>query len=201
MHRQCTFFTWKKKRNNLCINHMEKPNQGGWQKLGWSCMKLYSGNGTMLFLYSLFYLFEERLFPHHLLLQQLAELCFSMSQMKLVAQFVLCQVRDRSGTQGMGPFKAAGSIPRCLSVLCASWLGGSFFFFFSLFFRSVHMQHSRKECLEFCCQQQLCRICTGAPSFAGIKPTGYLNTSASNSPTPLNKCLFLKVIFPCVTVT
>lgn len=42
------------------------------------------------------------------------------------------------------------------------------------------------------------RTCTGAPSLAGTKPTGYLNVSASNS----SKQMFiLKVIFPCVTVT
>lgn len=42
------------------------------------------------------------------------------------------------------------------------------------------------------------RTCTGAPSLAGTKTTGYLNVSASSS----SKQMFiLKVIFPCVTVT
>lgn len=54
-------------------------------------------------------------------------------------------------------------------------------FFFSLFITSVHIQSTRKECLEFCCLQQQCRTCTGAPSLSGTKPAGYLNISASNS--------------------
>lgn len=56
-----------------------------------------------------------------------------------------------------------------------------FYFFFSLFITSVHIQSTRKECLEFCCLQQQCRTCTGAPSLSGTKPAGYLNISASNS--------------------
>lgn len=165
-------------------------------------MKLNSGNSTTLF-YTVFFICLRK--------DSFQTICYYDSWLYHALPWAKWNwlpslSSDRSGTalapKEWGLAKLLAAFPGVYLCFVPAWrLGGpSFSYFSSLFITSVHIQGSRKECLEFCCWQQRCRTRTGAPSPAGTKPTWYLNLSASNSQTPLNKCLFFKVIFPGVTV-
>lgn len=118
-------------------------------------MKLLIQGMAQCILHSDFYSFEERLFPKHLLLWQLAVLLSPMGQTKLVAQFGLCQVRDSSGPigmQGMGSCKAAVSIPRFLFCPLCQLASRILFLFFFFYTSPICIHSSRKECVKFCCR-------------------------------------------------
>lgn len=141
-------------------------------------MKLNSGNGTILFCTEFFICLRKDSFQT--ICYYDSWLCHALPWAKW--NWLPSLSFARSGT-ALAP-KGAGSIPRCLSVLCVSQLGGFSFSFFYFLYLSPLLSTSRaaeKSAWNLAANSSGAEHALEHP---GTKPTAYLSISVSNSQTP-----------------